>query len=132
MPWALGECSATSIYFELESSHSSIRPDIEASLHLQRGGNVKSTFIKRVLGLAVCFMAVSAISEPSAAESIENQCRAAIRAELKGPNCRVANPGDNNLNVDPCGIPTTSNQMTVYTDKVVACVARGGPGRAAR
>jgi hypothetical protein len=56
---------------------------------------------------------------PGAAESIENQCRAAVRAELKGPNCRMANPRDNSLQVDPCGIPTTGSQMTLYTEKVV-------------
>jgi hypothetical protein len=70
--------------------------------------------------------------QPSAAESIENQCRAAVRAELKGPNCRMANPRSNSLQLDPCGIPTTGSQMTLYTDKVIQCVARGGPGRAAR
>jgi hypothetical protein len=87
---------------------------------------------KFILGPVVFFFAILALSGPMAAESIENQCRAAVRAELKGPNCRMANPRSNSLQIDPCGIPTTGSQMTLYTDKVVQCVARDGPGRGAR
>jgi hypothetical protein len=78
-------------------------------------------------GPALSLLAILALNGPGAAESIENQCRAAVRAELKGPNCRMANPRDNSLQVDPCGISTTGSQMTLYTEKVVQCVARGGP-----
>jgi hypothetical protein len=93
---------------------------------------LKSVLTKYLAGSAICLLAISALNGPVAAESIENQCRAAVRAELKGPNCRMANPRSNSLQVDPCGIPTTGSQMTLYTDKVVQCVAHGGPGRTAR
>jgi hypothetical protein len=90
---------------------------------------MKSKFFKKALGLTVCLIAVSTLTGPSVAESIENQCRAAARAEIKGPNCRIANPRSNSLSVDPCGIPTGGGaQGTMYMNKVAECVAHGGPG----
>ena len=75
------------------------------------------------------FACLPLIATPALAEtSIENQCRAAVRAEMEGPDCRLSNVRDNNPMVDPCGIPTASNQMMLYTEKVVQCVKRGGPG----
>jgi hypothetical protein len=52
-------------------------------------------------GPALCLLAILALNGPLAAESIENQCRAAVRAELKEPNCRMANPRDNSLQGGP-------------------------------
>jgi hypothetical protein len=87
---------------------------------------MKST-LKFILGSAV-FLAISMPGGPVAAQSVESQCRAAVRAELMGPNCRVVNPASAN---DPCYVRNT-NLSANYDNKVVQCVARGGPGRAAR
>jgi len=84
--------------------------------------------VKLVLGPAIVSLATFAFSAPVAAESVEQQCRAAVRAELMGPNCRVVNPASSN---DPCYVRNT-NLSANYDNKVVQCVARGGPGRGAR
>jgi hypothetical protein len=61
-------------------------------------------------------------SQQAAAESLGDQCRAAVRAELRGPDCRMS-------------IPTAACNMSGQFDvpffdgRVVACVKRGGPGR---
>jgi hypothetical protein len=91
------------------------------------------------LGPAVFVLAFVILNGPSVAgpldvevltpqSSIESQCRGAVRAELKGPNCRQVvyvwhGP-------DPCYFGIF--EQPFYTDKVIQCVARGGPGRAAR
>jgi hypothetical protein len=91
------------------------------------------------LGPAVFVLAFVILNGPSVAgpldvevltsqSSIESKCRAAVRAELKGPNCRQVvwvyhGP-------DPCYFGTF--EQPYYIDKVIQCVARGGPGRAAR
>ena len=92
------------------------------------------------LGPAVFVLAFVILSGPSVAgtlnqelltsqSSMESRCRAAVRAELKGPSCGqvvyVWHGPD-----DPCYFGTF--QQPFYTDKVVQCVAHGGPGRAAR
>jgi hypothetical protein len=89
---------------------------------------MKSTVTKFILGLAVFSLATMALSGPIAADSIENQCRAAVRAELMGPACRVVNPASAS---DPCYVRNT-NLSANYDNKVVQCVARGGPGRGGR
>ena len=63
--------------------------------------------------------------------SIENKCRAAVRGELKGPNCaKIWWINDQVSPSHPCRI--NRMEQTSYSDKVVQCVARGGPGHAAR
>ena len=80
-------------------------------------------------GLVVCLIATATFHGPAAADSIENQCRSAVRAEMQGPNCRMADPKSQNpLNGDPCFV-LGDTKLTLYTDKVIACVARGGPGK---
>lgn len=59
------------------------------------------------------------------AQSLGYQCRAAVRAELKGPDCRMAIPPDANSH---CNIPSNS-QVEIMDNKVNECVRRGGPGR---
>jgi hypothetical protein len=86
------------------------------------------TGTKLVLGAAVLSLATLALGGPLAAESLENQCRAAVRAELMGPGCRVVNPASAN---DPCYVRNT-NLSATYDNKVVQCVARGAPGRSGR
>ena len=97
---------------------------------------MKSMFSR---GAAVFVSAFGILNGPSVAgplneevltpqSSIESQCRAAVRAELKGPYCGQVvyvwhGP-------DPCYVSTFDQPY--YTDKVIQCVARGGPGRAAR
>jgi hypothetical protein len=52
--------------------------------------DMKSSSIMRfVLGSAICTIAFSYSNRTALAESLEVQCRAAVRAELKGPNCRM-------------------------------------------
>jgi hypothetical protein len=93
---------------------------------------MKSKFVNCFLGLAVFCSATLFFSGPmAAAASIEDQCRAAARAEMKGPNCRSSNsPARDPTTFHPCNI--SNSETPFYTDKVVKCVARGGPGRAAR
>jgi hypothetical protein len=59
------------------------------------------------------------------AESLGEQCRAAIRAELKGPDCRMATP------TAACAMPGQVD-VPFFDARVVACVKRGGPGRQTR
>jgi hypothetical protein len=84
---------------------------------------MKATLTKLVLGSLVASLATSIHSGSIAAQSIENQCRLSVRAELMGPNCRTVNPTSSN---DPCYIRNT-NLSANYDNKVVACVAQGGP-----
>jgi hypothetical protein len=88
-----------------------------------------------ILGSAICIMAfaalnTTALAEPKAnrqaqAESMGYQCRAAVRAELKGPNCRMAIPPNP---TSPCNIPSNA-EVEIMDNKVFECVSRGGPGR---
>jgi hypothetical protein len=96
-------------------------------------------------GLTMCFLgfAVAFLNRPSAAgqldvevltpkSSIESKCRSAVRAELKGPNCRqvyVYSAAGGSAH-NPCIVDDW--QQPYFVDKVLQCVARGGPGRAAR
>ena len=88
---------------------------------------MKSTITKLVLGPAISALAILTFSGPVAAETIENQCRAAVRAELMGPQCRIANP-----EFDSQCYYRYPAGMTNYVNKVIECVNRGGPGRRAR
>jgi hypothetical protein len=86
---------------------------------------MKSIFWNCLVWLVVYLIATSAFHGLVAAESIENQCRSAVRAEMMGPNCRMAEPKFKNYQPgDPCYI-LGDTKLTLYTDKV----ARGGPGK---
>jgi hypothetical protein len=89
---------------------------------------MKWTVTGLILGPVVFFLATLTLSRPIAAETIENQCRLTVRAELMGPNCRVVNPASSN---DACYIRNTQLSAN-FDNKVVQCVARGGPARGAR
>jgi hypothetical protein len=56
------------------------------------------------------------------AESLGDQCRAAVRAELKGPDCRMSMP------TSACNMPGQTD-VPFFDQRVVECVKRGGPGR---
>lgn len=73
-------------------------------------------------------MAFAALNTAALAESLEVQCRAAARAELKGPDCRMVMPPNP---TSPCNIPTDT-QVHLYDNKTLECVKRGGPGRQAK
>jgi hypothetical protein len=89
------------------------------------------------LGMAICITAVSASNRtalaqsPGARPSLEAQqslgveCRAAARAEIQGPGCRMSVPPTYE---DSCNM-WSHTQIAFYDNKVVECVARGGPGR---
>ena len=75
----------------------------------------------------------AALAEPKGnlyaeAVSMGYQCRAAVRAELKGPDCRMAIPPNP---TSPCNIPNNAD-IELMDNKVNACVKRGGPGRQAK
>jgi hypothetical protein len=84
-----------------------------------------------ILGLAICIVASAAVNsialaEPNVkAESMGYQCRAAVRAELNGPDCRMAIPPNPTSH---CNIPTNA-EIELMDNKVNECVRRGGPGR---
>ena len=83
-----------------------------------------------ILGSAIWIMGfaalnTSALAEPKAkAESMGYQCRAAVRAEMKGPDCRMAIPPNPTSH---CNIPTQT-EVHFYDNKTLECVKRGGPG----
>jgi hypothetical protein len=86
-----------------------------------------------ILGSAIWIMAfaalnTTALAEPKAnlqAESMGYQCRAAVRAQMKGPDCRMAIPPNPTSH---CNIPTNA-EIEVMDNKILECVKRGGPGR---
>jgi hypothetical protein len=91
---------------------------------------MKSPSIMRfVLGSAICTIAFSASYGTALAESLEVQCRAAVRAEIKGPNCRIWIVP--NTDSGPCNM-STMNDIPFYDNRVIECVKRGGPGRKSR
>jgi hypothetical protein len=85
-----------------------------------------------ILGSAIWIMAFAALNgaalAQARAESLEVQCRAAARAELKGPDCRMVMPPNP---TSSCNIPTDT-QVHLFDNKTLECVKRGGPGRQAR
>src|SRR5258708_14148326 len=90
---------------------------------------MKSPSARRfILGSAICmaFAALngSALAEAQA-ESLGYQCRAAVRAEMKGPDCRMAMPPNSTSH---CNIPSNADVATM-DNKVVECAKRAGPGR---
>ena len=76
-----------------------------------------------VAGSAICIaFAASNGAALAKEESLGDQCRAAVRAELRGPDCRMSMP------TPACNM---SGQFDVpfFDQRVVECVKRGGPGR---
>jgi hypothetical protein len=80
-----------------------------------------------IAGLAIC-MAFAALNGAALAESLGYQCRAAVRAEMKGPDCRMALPPSPSSH---CNIPGNAD-VEVMDNKINDCVRRGGPGRQAK
>jgi hypothetical protein len=86
-----------------------------------------------ILGSAISIMVFAALNTAAMAgpkgnpqaESMEYQCRAAARAELKGPDCRMWMP---DTPTSHCNIPTQT-EVHIYDNKTLECVRRGGPGR---
>ncbi len=77
-----------------------------------------------ITGSAIC-MAFAALNGAALAESLGYQCRAAVRAEMKGPDCRMALPPSPTSH---CNIPTNA-EVEVMDNKINECVKRGGPRR---
>lgn len=80
-----------------------------------------------IAGSAIC-MAFAALNGAALAESLGYQCRAAVRAEMKGPDCRMALPPSPTSH---CNIPSNAD-VEVMDNKINECVRRGGPGRQAK
>jgi hypothetical protein len=88
-----------------------------------------------IAGSAICiaFAALhgAALAEEKVyaqAESLGYQCRAAVRAAMKGPDCRMAIPPNATSH---CNIPSNA-EVESMDNKVAECVRRGGPGRQAK
>jgi hypothetical protein len=79
-----------------------------------------------IAGSAIC-MAFAAWNGAALAASMD-QCRAAARAELKGPDCRMSMPPSP---TSSCNIPTNP-EIHSFDNKVQECLKRGGPGRQAK
>jgi hypothetical protein len=80
---------------------------------------------------AASLIATLAFDVGAAADSIENQCRVAVRVEMMGPDCRMANPKTSSGGYtagDPCYI-LGDTKTAYYVDKVIDCVKRGGPAK---
>ncbi|MEH2614969.1 hypothetical protein V1293_007258 [Bradyrhizobium sp. AZCC 1693] len=77
-----------------------------------------------ITGSAIC-MAFAALDGAALAESLGYQCRAAVRAEMKGPDCRMALPPSPTSH---CNIPANA-EVEVMDNKINECVKRGGPRR---
>jgi hypothetical protein len=75
-----------------------------------------------ILGSAIWVMAFAGNLQ---AESMGYQCRAAVRAEMKGPDCRMAIPPNPTSH---CNIPTNA-EVEIMDNKILECAKRGGPGR---
>ena len=80
-----------------------------------------------IAGSAIC-MTFAALNGAALAESLGYQCRAAVRAEMKGPDCRMALPPSPTSH---CNIPSNA-EVEVMDNKINECVKRGGPGRQAK
>jgi hypothetical protein len=80
-----------------------------------------------IAGSAIC-MTFAAWNGAALAESLGYQCRAAVRAEMKGPDCRMALPPSPTSH---CNIPSNA-EVEVMDNKINECVRRGGPGRQAK
>lgn len=91
------------------------------------------------LGPAAFVLAFATFNGPSVAapldnefltpqSSIENRCRAAIRGEIKGPACEKISY----VWHGPDGCEFYEQEQPFFMNKVIQCVAHGGPGRAAR
>ena len=90
-----------------------------------------SSFRNYLALLAAGLLATLAFHAGAAAESLENQCRIAVRVEMMGPDCRMSTPKTSSGGYtagDPCYI-LGDTKMTYYIDKVIECVKRGGPGK---
>jgi hypothetical protein len=71
----------------------------------------------------LAFLSLNAAALAQArAESLGDQCRAATRAELKGPDCRMSMP------TGACNMAGQAD-VPFFDNRVVECVKRGGPGR---
>jgi hypothetical protein len=84
-----------------------------------------------ILGSAICIITFAALNSTALAQpagSMEYQCRAAVRAQLKGPDCRMAIPPNATSH---CNIPS-NGEIELMDNKVNECVRRGGPGRQAK
>ena len=80
-----------------------------------------------IAGSAIC-MAFAAFNAAALAESLGYQCRAAVRAEMKGPDCRMALPPNPTSH---CNVPANA-EVEVMDNKINECVRRGGPARHAK
>ncbi len=87
---------------------------------------MKPTF-QNGLGWVVVLIATAAFHVSAFAESIESQCRSAVRAEMLGPSCRMPNPTSISYEPgNPCYL-LGDTKLALYTDKVIQCIAHRSP-----
>jgi hypothetical protein len=89
---------------------------------------LKSLSRSLIAGSAISIAIAAWNGVAAQAESLGYQCRAAVRAEMKGPDCRMPIPPNATSH---CNIPSNA-EIEVMDNKVNECVKRGGPGRQAK
>jgi hypothetical protein len=108
-----------------------LRP-LKIGANFDRGEDRMISSFRSPLALfAACLIATLAFHAGAAAETIENQCRIAVRVEMMGPDCRMSNPKTSSGGFtagDPCYI-LGDTKTAHYIDRVIECVKRGGPGK---
>lgn len=73
------------------------------------------------------------LSGAASAQEFGAECRAEVRAQMRGPKCRMATvPGTEQVGfasgmTHPCLIPSRGPEYRRFSDDIVACVAAGGP-----
>jgi hypothetical protein len=123
----------------MESDQSLCKVSIDLKLQLlkisanfdQGEDRMISSFRNSLALSSGCLIATLAFQAGAAAESIENQCRIAVRAEMMGPECRMINPKTSSGGYtagDPCYI-LGDTKTAYYIDRVIECVKRGGLGK---
>jgi hypothetical protein len=81
-----------------------------------------------MLSSTILVMAFAASTGAAIANSLEYQCRAAVRAEMRGPDCRLPLPPNAGGH---CNIPANAD-VELMDNKIHQCMKRGGPGRQAK
>jgi hypothetical protein len=92
---------------------------------------MKLLAVRGLIAGSTIFMAFNGVAQAEAKEARNEQAwsvgyasRAAVRAELKGPDCRMPLPPDPTSH---CNVPSNA-EVEMMDNKINECVKRGGPG----
>lgn len=79
------------------------------------------------------FSALLAVSGAAIAQEFVHECRAEVRAQLKGAQCKVSIlPGTEQVGFiaagsNPCAVKIGSFEERQFNERTIACMAAGGP-----